>query len=194
VCWGIWSPQAIEHGVQTPDASPITYRVYEVYVKRKKDENERRIFRHFVRAAELSINPRSVRSLRPPRPDISCRLNGSPHYFELTRMVHHDSANAMGHHLSQLTRTGSAPPLGADIYSDRGALRETIERKASKKYQTSGRPVALLIYIDGVFHPPKMPSSWAQTILGEEGPKRHWAGIWLYDAVYNRIIANWLRE
>ena len=105
-----------------------------------------------------------------------------------------DSANAMEHHLSQLTRTGSAPPLGADIYSDRGALRETIERKASKKYQISGRPVALPIYIDGVFHPPQMPSSWAPTILGEEGPKRHWAGIWLYDAVYDRIIANWLRE
>jgi hypothetical protein len=93
-----------------------------------------------------------------------------------------------------MSRTESAPPLGADIYDDRAALRETIARKASKKYQTSGRPVALLIYIDGVFHPPKMPSSWAQMILGEEGPKRHWAGIWLYDAVYDRIIANWLRE
>lgn len=52
--------------------------------------------------------------------------------------------------------------------------------------------VALLIYVDGTFHPPKMPSSWAQTILGDEGPKRHWAGIWLYDAVYDRIIASWL--
>lgn len=99
----------------------------------------------------------------------------------------------MGHHLSQLTRTGSAAPL-ADIYDDRAALKETIERKARKTHQRLGRPVALLIYIDGVFHPPKMPSSWARTILGNEGPQRNWAGIWLYDAAYDRIIANWLRE
>ncbi len=52
--------------------------------------------------------------------------------------------------------------------------------------------VALLIYVDGTFHPPNMPSPWAQTILGDEGPKRHWAGIWLYDAGYDRIIASWL--
>jgi hypothetical protein len=109
-------------------------------------------------------------------------------------MVHRGFANSMGHHLSQLSRTGSAPPLVADIYDDRGALRGTIERKASKKYQTSGRPVALLIYVDGVYHPPKMPSSWAQSILANEGPKGHWAGIWLYDGVYDRVIASWLRD
>jgi hypothetical protein len=100
----------------------------------------------------------------------------------------------MGHHLSQLSRARSAPPLEADIYDDRAALRQTIERKASKKYQTSGRPVVLLIYIDGIYHPPKMPSVWAQSTLAVEGPKWHWAGIWLYDAVYDRVIANWPQE
>jgi hypothetical protein len=96
----------------------------------------------------------------------------------------------MGHHLCQLTRNGSVTPL-ADVYDDRAALKETIERKASKTYQSSGRPVALLIYIDGVLHPPKMRSAWAQTILGDEGSKRHWAGIWLYDAASDRIVASW---
>lgn len=118
-------------------------------MKRKTDEYERSIFRRFVRAVNLPINPWSVRSLKPPFPDISCRLNGVPHYFELTRMVERAFANSMGHHLSQLTRTGSVAPL-ADIYDDRAALKETIERKARKTYQRLGRPVALLIYIDGV--------------------------------------------
>lgn len=162
-------------------------------MKRKKNYYERSIFRRFVRAADLEINPRSARSLKPPRPDISCRLNGIPYYFELTRMVHRAFANSMGHHLSQLTRSGSAAPV-ADIYDDRAALKETIQRKDRKTYQSSGRPVALLIYIDGVFHPPKMRSAWARPILGDEGPKRHWAGIWLYDVAYDRIIASWLRK
>ena len=152
-------------------------------MKLTKEKYERGVFHHFVKAAALSINAHSIRSPREPYPDISCRLNGQPYYFELTRMTHHDIANARGHYLSQLAHTGSAPPLRADIYDDRTALRQTIKRKAIKKYKTLGRPLALLIYLDGVFHPPKMPPSWARTILEDEGPSRHWVGIWLYDAV-----------
>jgi hypothetical protein len=160
-------------------------------MKQIKKEDERRVFCRFMKAAGLSINPRSIRSPQEPRPDISCRLDGQPYYFEVTRMTHRNIANARGHHLDQLAHTGSAPPLGADIYNDRTALKQTIERKARKKYKTSGRPLALLIYLDGVFHPPKMPPSWARTILEEEGPNRNWVGIWLYDAVYDRIVASW---
>jgi hypothetical protein len=97
----------------------------------------------------------------------------------------------MGHHLSRLSRTGSGPPLDADIYDSRAALRETIKRKATKEYQTSGRSVALLIYIDGIFHPPKMLAAWGQRILDDEGPKQRWAVIWVYDAVYDRVMASW---
>jgi len=99
----------------------------------------------------------------------------------------------MGHHLSQLSRTGSAPPLDADIYDSRAALRETIKRKDIKEYQTSGHSVALVIYIDGVFHPPKMIAAWGQRILDNEGPKQRWSEIWVYDAVYDHVIASWPR-
>jgi hypothetical protein len=163
-------------------------------VKRGKDLHERDIFRRFVRAAGLHVEPRSVRSSKPPNPDISCRLDDIPYYFELTRMVHPGSAELMGRHLSQLGRTGSAPSLGFDTYDDRAALRETIERKASKTYQTHGRPVMLLIYIDGALHPPRMLPALASTILEEQGPKRHWAGIWLYDDAVMDVIARWVRE
>jgi hypothetical protein len=163
-------------------------------MKLTRGEHERSVFRCFVKAAGLPINPRSIRSPREPRPDISCRLDGQPHYFELTRMTHRNIANARGHHLDQLALTGSAPPLGADIYNDRTALRQTIERKANKKCGTFGHPRALLIYLDGVFHLPKMPPSWARTILEDEGPNRHWVGIWLYDAVYDRVLASWRRS
>lgn len=163
-------------------------------MKRGKDLHERDIFRRFVRAAGLQVEPRSVRSSKPPLRDISCRLEDIPYYFELTRMVHPGSAELMGRHLSQLGRTGLAPSLGFDTYDDRAALRETIERKASKRYQTHGRPVMLLIYLDGVLHPPRMPPAWASTILEGQGPKFSWAGIWLYDDAYNGIIARWVRE
>ena len=163
-------------------------------MKRSKDRYERDIFRRFSAAARLRVHPRSVRSCTPPRPDISCRIAGVPQYFELTRIAHRGSANAMGHYLSQLTRTGSAAPLGADCYDDRVALREAVARKARKNHQTGRRPSSLLIYIDGVFHPPRMPPEWARTILEAEGPTRRWSGIWLYDAACDRIIASWQQE
>src|SRR5687767_1689314 len=103
-------------------------------MRQSKQEHERDIFRSFVKAAGLSIDLRSVRSPKEPLPDISCRLNGVPSYFELTRMAHRKTASARGYHLNQLARTGAAPPLPADIYNDRTALRETIGRKTSKKY------------------------------------------------------------
>ena len=163
-------------------------------MRRCKNEHERQVFRRFVKAAGLSVGPRTVRSLKPPRPDICCGLGGVPYYFELTRMLHGGTAARIGRHLSQLSRTGSAPPLGMDSYDDRAALRDAVKRKGRRKYQTSGRPVALLIYIDGVFHRPGMPSHWAQPILEEEGPKQQWAGIWLYDDFRGRVVAKWLRE
>src|SRR5262245_45571448 len=126
-------------------------------VARDKSKHEREVFRRFALTAGLAVNVRSIRSTASPRPDLSCRVAGVPHYFELTRMVRPGSADLMGRHLAQLERYGSATALGADSYDDRIALRETIERKAAKSHQTDGRPFVLVIYIDGVYHPPRMP-------------------------------------
>jgi hypothetical protein len=109
-------------------------------------------------------------------------------------MAHQGSANAMGRHLSQLARNGTAPNLAPDSYDDRAALREAIERKAAGRYETDGRPLGLLIYIDGLFHPPHMPMRWARAVFEEKGPTARWTGIWLYDAVYNTVVASWSRN
>jgi hypothetical protein len=109
-------------------------------------------------------------------------------------MLHAGTASQIGRHLSQLSKTGSAPPLSADSYDDRAALRGAVNKKARQEYQTAGRPVALLIYIDGILHPPGMLSRWAETIFDEEAPKHHWAAIWLYDVVQDLVVAKWLRE
>jgi hypothetical protein len=158
---------------------------------RDKSKYEREVFQRFALAAELAVS--SIESSAPPHPDISCRVAGVPHYFELTRMVHPGSADLMGDHLSQLERLGSAPPLPVDSYDDRMALRVTIERKANKTHQTGGWPFVLVIYIDGVYHPAGMPAAWAKSIFASEGPKRHWSEIWLYDAVRNIVVAHWSR-
>jgi hypothetical protein len=64
-------------------------------------------------------------------------------------------------------------------------------RKADKKHETRGRAMNLLVYIDGVLHPPRMPPSWAELVLQEVGPGHKWSSIWLYDDIYDRIVASW---
>jgi hypothetical protein len=80
----------------------------------KKAAEERKVFRRFAKAAGLELLPRSVRSGTSPYPDISCRINGVRRYFEVTRMAHRSFANAVGHGLRQMKRTGVAPPPQAD--------------------------------------------------------------------------------
>jgi hypothetical protein len=110
-------------------------------VQPKKAAQERKIFRCFAKAAGLEVAPRSVRSCKSPYPDIFCCVDGVRRYFELTRMAHPSFANAVGHSLSQTRRTGIPPPPKADIYDDRLALRETIARKATKRYYDASPPL-----------------------------------------------------
>ncbi len=163
-------------------------------LKRDKEKDERAVFLQFAAKSGLNIEARSIRSRKSPRPDISCRVAQVPHYFEVTRMAHQGSANVIGYHLSELRRKRTASPLAPDFYDDRAALRQAIERKAASKYETDGRPIGLLIFIDGVFHPPKMPTPWARAILEEKGPTERWNGIWLYDAVNEKVVASWSRN
>jgi hypothetical protein len=171
-----------------PSVGPM---IEELTMRGNKAEGERAIFRRFAAKSGLDVKPKSIRSRKVPRPDISCRVGEKPLYFEITRMVHRGSANRVGRHLSELAQKGTATALTPDIYDDRAALRETIERKADKRYETEGRPIALLVFIDGVFHPPRMPVSWAKAVLEKEGPKGRWNSIWLYDVIYDKVIASW---
>jgi hypothetical protein len=93
------------------------------------------VFHRFAIASGIALNRRSVRSTKPPFPDISCRVDGIQQYFELTRLVHPELANVMGAHLSQLSKTGAAPRVAAYCYDDRSALRETIGRSFKRSVE-----------------------------------------------------------
>ena len=147
----------------------------------RRAAEDRKIFRRFAKTAGLGVAPRSIRSCRPP-------------YVELTRMTHPSFANAVGLGVSQAKRTGVTPPPRADIYDDRLALRDTLARKATKFYHRVCSPLDLLIHIDGIFHPPRMRPEWAQAIFQQEGGASRWDSLWLYDSVYDRVVARWTRE
>jgi hypothetical protein len=156
-----------------------------------KRREERTMFRQFVAAGGLNLQEKSLRSLAPPRPDISCRIDGDSSYFEITRMRHPRSANQMGRHLSEIKRAIPSRPPAPDTYDDRAALRDAIARKSTKAYATGDRRLGLLVWADGVYHPAGMPASWARSILADIGPGSRWSQIWVFDRPGNRVVASW---
>lgn len=156
-----------------------------------KARNEISVFLRFVVRAAISTDVLSVKSLNPPYPDVSCVIGGVRRFFELTRMVHRGSANVIGNHLAELDKVGVSSPMPCDSYDDRSALRAAIQRKAHKVHETDGGPLALVVFIDGLFHPAGMPAEWARAILEEEGPAGRWTEIWVYDDHRGVIVSHW---
>ena len=149
--------------------------------------SERAILAELASRADLAIPRQTVRSLHPPRPDLSCRLAGVPIYVEVTRL----SQQGLNSSLAKAYRTGVSEVL---VYDDRAALRQTLSRKAERTYAVGARPLALLVWIDGIYHPEGMPPSWASTILQEVGPASRWVHIWVYDQPRQRVVATWARD
>jgi hypothetical protein len=148
--------------------------------------SERAILAEFASQAGLALARQSVRSLRPPRPDLSCRLAGVPIYVEVTRL----SQQGLNSSLAKAYKTGVSEVL---VYDDRAALRQTLARKAERTYAVGTRQLALLVWIDGIYHPEGMQPSWASTILREVGPASRWVHIWVYDQPRQRVVATWTR-
>ncbi len=49
--------------------------------ERDKSARELGIFLEFARVASLNINPASVQSEKPPKPDINCKIGRQIHYY-----------------------------------------------------------------------------------------------------------------
>ncbi len=61
-----------------------------------KASEERAVFREFVEAARLRVEPDSIQSRPPPEPDILCTLeHGTLVAFELVRLVDQDLARGV---------------------------------------------------------------------------------------------------
>jgi len=156
-----------------------------------KKEHERRVFSDFVIEAGLDVAPDSIRSEEEPLPDISCRMNGQLHYFELTRVSDQSIANEVGALLSTARRTGKGGVGRAMSYDDRQMLREAIERKIGKTYKTKGAPFDLLVYYDDAVSPSPLPDL-IDSIFRELQNEFHqrWNKIWLYDWPNKQVMFN----
>lgn len=101
------------------------------------------VFREFVVASGLSIDPASVRKGDPNggEPDILCRLNGQPIAFELAEACAPEFAAAVSMAIKQ--GGGVASTWGEDV------THLTLRKKLAKRYRVACES-HLLIYTNGL--------------------------------------------
>ncbi len=105
----------------------------------RKQMGELRAFLGFVKASGLPIDPSTVVCLRPPSPDIGCRLVSSPYFFELGEVTD----EGLARRYSESLRTGR---ITGGSFSQDEPLKAMFTSKAQKTYQTGGAPVDLVLY------------------------------------------------
>jgi hypothetical protein len=137
---------------------------------REQALHEVEVLRGFLTASRLEIDPASVASVTPPRPDIRCtKYHDGVCHFELAEILWEDPnppvrVTTLAHGLAISQREGerkdallaagrvaeaahvqtcgafSAPPLAA--------LLQALEKKCGKRYETDGTPLHLLLYYE----------------------------------------------
>jgi hypothetical protein len=161
----------------------------------KKEEDKARyeqtIFTEFVEAANLDVDMNSLKSERPPKPDINCTISGERHYFELTEITDQDLARNVSISLKTLETTGGA-------YSDDEPLVRAFSSKAVKaqnSYTPLDGKLELLAYYDKQYPPLELQAAtkehlyWVTQNMVLLGP---WSRLWIYDTWNKRVL--WMCE
>ena len=137
---------------------------------REQALHEVEVFRGFLAASRLHIDPASVGSSTPPYPDICCTKHpGDVCHFELAEILWEDPNPPLGvrtlaHGLAISQREGerkddllaagrAAEAASIQTYGGFGApplaaLLQVLQKKCMKHYQTDDAPLSLLLYYE----------------------------------------------
>ena len=155
----------------------------------KKELDEMEIFCTFAEAARLNAEPDSMRSEKPPKPDIGCRIAGELTFFELGRIVDENVAKAF----YPAFRSGGVS--AATAYDPLAPLIRMFQGKADSRYDTNGSRVDLVLYFYEQSPDWTPTSEYLNRRLLEIDAMIHKSQfnvVWLFDMWSNSIL--WRRE
>lgn len=154
----------------------------------RKTVRESCAFVKFVKAADLGFDPYDHENPKPPEPDIRTGVSGRPYYWELGEIT--DEGLARAARLSEKTGEITGGP-----FSQLEPLTRMLNSKCSKKYETGGSPVDLLLFYSKQY--PYIPT------LREYLGKRYvvdllhvsqFSRVWLFsDWPPGRVLWSWSR-
>jgi hypothetical protein len=122
-----------------PLNSVVSQQIGRMTSERTKADRESDIFRRFIEASYLPIDPASVEKRLPPEPDLLCmHRDEGPTVFELAELCDPKIAEFMA-----TVREGGAYYLRTSDPS-----RAVVRKKLRRSYETEW-PIELLLYTDG---------------------------------------------
>jgi hypothetical protein len=144
--------------------------------EKEKQAQEFFIFKEFATTVnnypEFDFDISSIKNEPPPKPDISCRLNGKECFFELTEITDEKVARIAWEHLK-----------GCFFSQDEPLIR-TFAKKEKKTYEGLTGDLHLLAYYDKQVAPigrvvvaGGIVTLTMQRMIGD-GP---WVSIWIFD-------------
>jgi hypothetical protein len=147
----------------------------------KKELAEMGAFIGFAQAANLAVE--SPTNEKPPLPDISCKIGGSPYLFELGEITDEGVAE----NVSKSLRTGE---VTGGAFSEEEPLIRIIRKKAASTYRTDGAPLDLLLHYDKQypFAPGDYLKRYEADIAAAMIPNGPFSRIWIYDSWTKSIL------
>jgi len=109
----------------------------------RESAHERQVFSEFTRSAGLAVVLESIEICKPRSPDIKCILNNEYRYFELGRILDKEIPKLRIEMLRQAPQ-----PVKPDLLKFGWPERDMLVKKLSRRYETHGLPVDLVLYWD----------------------------------------------
>jgi hypothetical protein len=149
----------------------------------KKRAVEMQVFQSFAVASGLPIDPGSAENHEPDHPDILCTISGDRYWFELGRIIHEEVAEKLNPKRQKAD--------GGFSYNQEPPFVSVIESKASKKYETDGFPVDLILHFDLRFGT-TTTTQWLcekhQSLLETLTTKGPFKRVWVFDESSKVVI------
>jgi hypothetical protein len=150
----------------------------------RKEMAEMKVFKEFISASALSVDPGTAKNEKPPIPDIRCTIDGTPYMFELGEITDEELAEKIA--VCERTQTDGE----GGFFSEEGPLVRMILKKAQSTYQTGGVLLDLVLHYDRQypFAPVEYLDRHEAEISTAMTPKGPFSRIWIYDSWEKRIL------
>lgn len=149
----------------------------------KKPARELAVFTSFASVAGIGIEPGSPENRREPYPDIRCKISGMYYGFELGEIISQVVA-------AKVNPKRKVLEPGFTV-SQEGILQTLLASKKSKKYDSQGDPIDLLIHFDLRYGSRHVVESQIEkyaddlTAAATEGPFER---IWIFDDYTKTVV------
>jgi hypothetical protein len=155
----------------------------------EKSIRERTIFTQFIENAGLPVDPNSISSERPPKPDLSCLIEGERHFFEMCEVTDEGLAARFTQAIKTMLTTGG-------FFRQDRPLLKVFEQKAKKAYETNGGKLEILVYYDRQTPPPAgglLESTQHQLhLIARSMLSERWSRLWIYDVTGREVL--WMAD